>query len=193
MTIIFWFMCDCFVPFFLQLLVLYQVLLAVIWPNVDLRHFTWEWGNIKSMLQLLQDSWRKTPGHRGWYTLVRLLEYVCLTTIQGLCWRETDRDGAYFSLWGSFGLTPFPPTPLGNSSLVSCRTVLRLLASKSRPPLPFSQILVVTRYQYGISTLVPQTAFHLETSGCVVKWQLFTQATQLLKIVWWENHAKKRH
>ena len=132
----FWFMCDCFVLFFLQLLVLYQVLLTVIWPTVDLRHFTWEWGNIKLMLQLLQDSWRKTPGYRGWYTLVRLLEYLCLTTIQGSCWWETDRDGAYFSLWGSFGLTPFPPTPLGNSSLVSCPTVLRLLSSKSPPPPP---------------------------------------------------------
>ena len=51
-----------FCPFFLQLSARYQVLLTVIWPTVDLRHFTWEWGNIKSMLQLLQDSWRKTPG-----------------------------------------------------------------------------------------------------------------------------------
>ena len=50
-----------FCPFFLQLLVLYQVLLTVIWPTVDLRHFTSEWGNIKLMLLLLQDSWRKTP------------------------------------------------------------------------------------------------------------------------------------
>ena len=28
-----------FCPFFLELLVLYQVLLTVIWPTVDLRHF----------------------------------------------------------------------------------------------------------------------------------------------------------
>ena len=202
-----------FCPFSLQLLVLYQVLLTVIWPTVDLRHFTWEWGNIKLMLQLLQDSWRKTPGYRGWYTLVRLLEYLCLTTIQGLCWWETDRDGAYFSIWGSFGLTPFPLAPLRNSSIVSCPTFLRHLASKFPPPPspPLSlrisnkslwggygkfpephnfqpigratQILVVTRHQYGISTLVPQTAFHLETSGDMGKWQPFTQATQLLKIM----------
>ena len=47
-----------------------------------------------------------------------------------------------------------------------------------------TQILVVTCHQYGISTLVPQTAFHLETSGGMAKWQLFTQAKQLLKIIW---------
>lgn len=124
---------------------------------------------------------------------------------------------------GCFGLTPFPPTPLRNSSIVSCPTFLRHLASMF--PLPCSstlslrissksllggygkfsephnfqpirrttEILVVTRHQYRISTLVPQTAFHLETSGGMAKWQLFSQGTQLLKLIWWENHTKKRH
>ena len=92
-------------------------------------------------------------------------------------------------------MTPFPLTPLRNSSIVSCPTFLRHLASMF--PVPCSstlslrisskslwgaygkfsephnfqpirrttEILVVTRHQYRISTLVSQTAFHLETSG----------------------------
>ena len=37
-----------------------------------------------------------------------------------------------------------------------------------------TQIWVVTRHQYGISTLVPQTSFRGETSGGVAKRQLFS-------------------
>ena len=39
-----------------------------------------------------------------------------------------------------------------------------------------SQIWVVTRLQYGISALVPQTSFGGETSGDVAKCGLFSQA-----------------
>ena len=38
-----------------------------------------------------------------------------------------------------------------------------------------TQILVVTRQQYGISSLLPQTSFRGETSGDVTKSRLFTQ------------------
>ena len=38
-----------------------------------------------------------------------------------------------------------------------------------------TQILVVTRHQYGISSLFPQTSFRGETSGDVTKSRLFTQ------------------
>ena len=42
-----------------------------------------------------------------------------------------------------------------------------------------TQIRVVTRHQYGISALVPQTSFRGETSDCVAKRQLFSQVTVL--------------
>ena len=38
-----------------------------------------------------------------------------------------------------------------------------------------TQICVVTRHQYGISALVPQTSFYRETSGGLIKRQLFSQ------------------
>ena len=40
-----------------------------------------------------------------------------------------------------------------------------------------TQIWVVTRHQYGISALVPQTSFGGVTSGSVAKCRLFSQAT----------------
>ena len=40
-----------------------------------------------------------------------------------------------------------------------------------------TQIWVVTRHQYGISALVPQTSFGGVTSGSVAKFRLFSQAT----------------
>ena len=39
------------------------------------------------------------------------------------------------------------------------------------------QIWVVTRHQYGISALVPQTSFGGETSGGIAKCRQFSQAT----------------
>ena len=39
-----------------------------------------------------------------------------------------------------------------------------------------TQIWIVTRHQYRISALVSQTSFGGETSGCVAKCQLFSQA-----------------
>ena len=43
-----------------------------------------------------------------------------------------------------------------------------------------TQIWVVTRHQYGISTLVSQTSFGRETSGRVAKCQLFSQASKVV-------------
>ena len=42
-----------------------------------------------------------------------------------------------------------------------------------------TQIWVVTRDQYGISALVPQTSFRGKTSGGVTKCRLFSQANVL--------------
>ena len=39
-----------------------------------------------------------------------------------------------------------------------------------------SEIWVVTHHQYGISALVVQTSFHVETRGGVTKCWLFSQA-----------------
>ena len=37
-------------------------------------------------------------------------------------------------------------------------------------------------YQYGISTLIPETSFHREASGGVAKCRLFTQAIKYVDI-----------
>ena len=42
-----------------------------------------------------------------------------------------------------------------------------------------SQFWVVTRHQYGIFALVPQTSFRGKTSGSFAKCQLFSQANGL--------------
>ena len=46
-----------------------------------------------------------------------------------------------------------------------------------RPIRSTTQFWVVTRHQYGISALVSQTSFRGETSGGVVEYRLFSQAT----------------
>jgi len=43
-----------------------------------------------------------------------------------------------------------------------------------------TQIWVVTRHQYGISALVPQTLFRGNTSGGVAKCRMFSQASHYL-------------
>ena len=42
---------------------------------------------------------------------------------------------------------------------------------------------VVTRHQYGISTVIPQTSFRLETSGGVMKCRLFSHAIDFVACV----------
>ena len=42
-----------------------------------------------------------------------------------------------------------------------------------------SQLWVVTRHQYGISALVPQTSFRSKTKGSFAKCQLYSQANSL--------------
>ena len=46
----------------------------------------------------------------------------------------------------------------------------------ARPIRSTTQIWVVKRHQYGISTLVSRTSFGGETSGSVAKFRLFSQA-----------------
>ena len=54
---------------------------------------------------------------------------------------------------------------------------LNQISHAARPIRSTTQIWVVTRHQYGISALVSQTSFGGETSGCVTKCRLFSQAT----------------
>ena len=51
------------------------------------------------------------------------------------------------------------------------------ISRAARPPRNNTQIWIVTRHQYGISTLVSQTSFRGETSGGVTKFPLFSQAS----------------
>ena len=51
-----------------------------------------------------------------------------------------------------------------------------LVEANLQPIRSTSQIWVVTRHQYEVSTLVPRTLFRGETSGDVAKWRLFSQA-----------------
>ena len=53
---------------------------------------------------------------------------------------------------------------------------LNQISHAARPIRSTTQILVVTRHQYGISALVSQTSFGGETSGSVAKCRLFSQA-----------------
>ena len=48
-----------------------------------------------------------------------------------------------------------------------------------RPVGSNSQLWVVTRHQYGISALVPQTSFRWKTRGSFAKCQLYCQANSL--------------
>ena len=60
---------------------------------------------------------------------------------------------------------------LGSASDQSCH-----VGNLIQPIRNFTQILVVTHHQYGISALVSQTSFGAETSGSVAKCWLFSQA-----------------
>ena len=53
---------------------------------------------------------------------------------------------------------------------------LNQISHPARPIRSTSQIWLVTRHQYGISALVSQTSFGVETSGSVAKCRLFYQA-----------------
>ena len=54
-----------------------------------------------------------------------------------------------------------------------CFLVVEANSLARRPVRSTTEIWVVTRHQYGISALVPQTSFRGETSGGVVKSVLF--------------------
>ena len=56
---------------------------------------------------------------------------------------------------------------------------LKQISQAVRPIRSTTLIWVVTRHQYGISALVSQASFRVETSGDVVKCRLFSQATAL--------------
>ena len=61
---------------------------------------------------------------------------------------------------------------VGSASDWSCR-----VGNLIQPIRSTTQIWVVTRNQYGISALVPQTSFGGETSGSVAKCSLFSQVS----------------
>ena len=54
---------------------------------------------------------------------------------------------------------------------------LNQISHAARPIRSTTQIWVVTRHQYGISALVPQTSFGGETSGSVAKCRVFSKAS----------------
>ena len=55
----------------------------------------------------------------------------------------------------------------------------RHLGNLIQPIRGTTQMWVVTHHQHGISALVSQTSFGGETSGCVTKYWLFSQAINL--------------
>ena len=57
-----------------------------------------------------------------------------------------------------------------------CSDWLNQISHATRPIKSTTQIWVVSRHQYGISTLVSQTSFGGETNGSVAKCRLFSQA-----------------
>ena len=57
---------------------------------------------------------------------------------------------------------------------------LNQISHPVRPIKSTTQIWVVKRHQYGISALVSQTSFRVETSGNVAKCRLFCQANPSL-------------
>ena len=67
--------------------------------------------------------------------------------------------------------------------LISVSDWLKQISISAQPIRSTTQIWIVTRHQYGISALVPQTLFRGETSACVAKCQLFSQASFLTVIV----------
>ena len=67
--------------------------------------------------------------------------------------------------------------------LVTASDWLKQISISAQPIRITTQIWIVTRHQYGISALVPQTLFGGETSAYVAKCQLFSQARFLIVIV----------
>ena len=63
-----------------------------------------------------------------------------------------------------------------NPDLGSASDWLKQIFHVARPNRSTTQIWVVTRHQYGISTLVSQTSFRGEARGGVAKCRLFSQA-----------------
>ena len=76
---------------------------------------------------------------------------------------------------------------LGSASDWSCR-----VGNLIQPIRSTTQIWVVTRHQYGISALVSQKSFGLETSGGVAKCRLFSQADKnsSKQLLWTKNWVK---
>ena len=68
--------------------------------------------------------------------------------------------------------------------LSSASDWLNQISHAARPIRSTTQIWVVTRNQYGISAFVSQTSFGRETSGSIIKCQLFSQAS-LAPTIWW--------
>ena len=60
---------------------------------------------------------------------------------------------------------------------------LKQVSQAARPIRSTTQIWVVKRHQYGISTLISQTSFHGETSGGIAKCCLFSHSVKTLKIL----------
>ena len=63
-----------------------------------------------------------------------------------------------------------------SQDLGSASDWLNQISHVARPIRSITQILIVTRHQYGISALVSQTSFGGETSCSVAKCRLFSQA-----------------
>ena len=78
---------------------------------------------------------------------------------------------------------------LRNSILMTCHYPdlsgasdwLNQISHAARSIRSTTQIWVVTRHQYGISALVPQTSFGGKTSGSVAKCRLISQASVLMR------------
>ena len=76
----------------------------------------------------------------------------------------------------SQGLDPALLMTFHYPDLGSAPDWLNQISHAARPIRSTTQIWVVTRHQYGISALVSQTSFRLETSGGIAKCRLFSQA-----------------
>ena len=68
---------------------------------------------------------------------------------------------------------------------------LNRISQAARPIRSTTQIWVLTRHQYGISTLISQTSFRGETSGGVAKCRLFSQATVLFTSIVFKFHIQR--
>ena len=68
---------------------------------------------------------------------------------------------------------------------------LKQISHVVQPIRSTTQIWVVTRHQYGLSALFPQTSFRRETSGGIVKCWLFSQASNFSSLVYFTNGQLK--